>query len=220
MMRTGMMRNPMFLLFPVMMAVSAVGVLAGTLSGGNTTAETDELRKDYLRYLGQTRDAVRETAAAQRARALWRHPDPVELPSLIGTPRMWERGRDDPEYLTVRVGPGRQSLATRLSVPDTGPVDDLEPVSVVSMKRFVRVHSVVDDLPVALELRAFPAISLDGDVDVVRSAVRAMLSGLVVSHGPDHVRLAVAASEGHARQAWEWLKWLPHHQHPTYTDGG
>ena len=167
MMRTGMRRNPLFLLFPVMMAVSAVGVLAGTLSGGNTTAETDELRKDYLRYLGQTRDAVRETAAAQRARALWRHPDPVELPSLIGTPRMWERGRDDPEYLTVRVGPGRQSLATRLSVPDTGPVDDLEPVSVVSMKRFVRVHSVVDDLPVALELRAFPAISLDGDVDAV-----------------------------------------------------
>ncbi len=41
MMRTGMMRNPMFMLFPVMMAVSAVGMLAGTLSGGNKTAETD-----------------------------------------------------------------------------------------------------------------------------------------------------------------------------------
>src|SRR5699024_3403676 len=45
MMRTGMMRNPVFMLFPVMMAVSAVGMLAGTLNGGNTTAETDELRK-------------------------------------------------------------------------------------------------------------------------------------------------------------------------------
>ena len=53
MMRTGMMRNPVFMLFPVMMAVSAVGMLAGTLNGGNKTAETDELRKDYLRYLGQ-----------------------------------------------------------------------------------------------------------------------------------------------------------------------
>ncbi|MBB0968109.1 hypothetical protein G6016_03855, partial [Dietzia aerolata] len=63
MMRTGMMRNPMFMLFPVMMAVSALGMLAGTLGGGNKTAETDELRKDYLRYLGQTRDKVRETAA-------------------------------------------------------------------------------------------------------------------------------------------------------------
>ncbi|MDV8001195.1 type VII secretion protein EccCa [Rhodococcus sp. IEGM 1408] len=220
MMRTGMMRNPMFMLFPVMMAVSAVGMLAGTLSGGNKTAETDELRKDYLRYLGQTRDTVRETASAQRAAALWRHPDPVELPALVGTPRMWERDERDPEYLTVRVGPGRQSLATRLSVPDTGPVDDLEPVSVVSMRRFVRVHSVVDDLPVALELRAFPAISLEGEVDEVRSGVRAMLAGLVVSHGPDQVRVAVAASEGHARRAWEWLKWLPHHQHPTFTDGG
>ena len=220
MMRTGMMRNPMFMLFPVMMAVSAVGMLAGTLTGGTTTAETDELRKDYLRYLGQTRDAVRETAAAQRVAALWRHPDPVELPALVGTPRMWERDASDPDDLTIRVGPGRQSLATRLEAPDTGPVDDLEPVSVVSMRRFVRVHSVVDELPVALELRAFATLSLDGDVDVVRAAVRAMIGGLVVAHGPDRVRVAVAASEGDARRAWEWLKWLPHHEHPVYTDGG
>ncbi|MGX1768676.1 type VII secretion protein EccCa [Dietzia sp. NPDC055343] len=220
MMRTGMMRNPMFLLFPVMMAVSAVGMLAGSLGGGGKTVETDELRKDYLRYLGQTRDTVRGTAAAQRAAALWRHPDPVELPAMVGTARMWERNDDDPDDLTLRVGPGRQSLATPLRVPDTGPVDDLEPVSVVSMRRFVRVHSVVDDLPVALELRAFAALSLDGEVATVRSAVRAMLAGLVLSHGPGRVRVAVAASEGEARRAWEWLKWLPHHEHPVYTDGG
>ena len=220
MMRTGMMRNPMFMLFPVMMAVSAVGMLAGTLTGGNKTAETDELRKDYLRYLGQTRDTVRETAAAQREAALWRHPDPVELPAMVGTARMWERDQDDPDDLTIRVGPGRQALATPLSAPDTGPVDDLEPVSVVSMRRFVRVHSVVDELPVALELRAFAALSLDGEVDTVRSAVRAMLAGLVVAHGPDRVRIAVAASEGETRRAWEWLKWLPHHEHAVYTDGG
>lgn len=220
MMRTGMMRNPMFMLFPVMMAVSALGMLAGTLSGGNKTAETDELRKDYLRYLGQTRDTVRQTAQDQRAATLWRHPDPVELPALVGTARMWERDESDPEDLTLRVGPGRQSLATRLEAPDTGPVDDLEPVSVVSMRRFVRVHSVVDDLPVALELRAFAALSLDGDPEMIRSAVRAMIAGLVVSHGPDRVRVAVAASEGDARSAWEWLKWLPHHEHAVYTDGG
>lgn len=220
MMRSGMMRNPMFMMFPVMMAVSAVGMLAGNLSGGNKTAETDELRKDYLRYLGQTRDAVRETAAAQRAAGLWRHPDPVELPALVGTPRMWNRTTGDVDYLSVRLGPGRQSLATPLTAPDTGPVDDLEPVSVVSMRRFVRVHSVVDDLPLSLELRAFAALSLDGEVEVVRSAVRAMLAGLAVAHGPGQLRVAVAASEGDAREAWEWLKWLPHHEHPIYTDGG
>lgn len=220
MMRTGMMRNPMFMLFPVMMAVSAVGMLAGSLSGGNKTAETDELRKDYLRYLGETREVVRQTAQQQRAAALWRHPAPEELPALVGTARMWERDQSDPDDLTLRVGPGRHSLATRLEAPDTGPVDDLEPVSVVSMRRFVRAHSVVDDLPVALELRAFAALSFDGELGAVRAAVRAMLSGLVVFHGPDRVQVAVAANDVDARRAWEWLKWLPHHQHPVYTDGG
>lgn len=219
MVQGGMARNPMAMMFPVMMAVSTLGMLAGSLGGGARSAETDELRKDYLRHLGQTRRTVLETAAAQRAAALWRHPDPAELAGLVGTARMWERGPGHPDGLTVRLGPGRQALATRLRAPDTGPVDDLEPVSVVSMRRFVRVHSVVEDLPVAVDLRGFAVLSLDGPAERVRAGVRAMLCGLATTHGPDELRIAVVAGEDGDRRAWEWLKWLPHHAHPGYTDG-
>src|SRR5699024_4779277 len=101
-----------------------------------------------------------------------------------------------------------------------GPVDDLEPVSVVSMRRFVPVHSVVDDRPVSLELRAIAALSLDGAGEVARAQDRALLAALTVAPGPGPPRSAVAASEGDARRAWEWRKWRPHHEHPVYTDGG
>ena len=220
MVQGGMARNPMVLMFPLMMVVSTVGMLAGSTAQGNRAAETDELRKDYLRYLDQVRRTVEHTAAEQRRAANRRHPDPTELLPLVGGDRMWEREPEDVEFLTMRLGPGRQALATGLHVPDTGPVADLEPVSVEAMRRFVRVHSVVDGLPVALDLRGSAVVSLDGPAERVRSGVRAMLCGLAVTHGPDRLRIAVAAGEGETRQAWEWLKWLPHHQHPTYTDGG
>ncbi|MFD1049597.1 hypothetical protein ACFQ1S_30755, partial [Kibdelosporangium lantanae] len=49
-------RNPMSLLFPVMMMFSMVGMFSGGgRSGGQKKAEMNEDRKDYLRYLGQMR---------------------------------------------------------------------------------------------------------------------------------------------------------------------
>ncbi|MDJ0001067.1 hypothetical protein QM787_27405, partial [Rhodococcus ruber] len=69
--------------------------------------------------------------------------------TIAGTARMWERRITDPDYCHVRVGRGSQRLATRLIAPETGPVEDLEPVAAVSLRRFVRAHSVVQDLPTA-----------------------------------------------------------------------
>lgn len=53
---SGMAASPMSLLFPVMMLVSTLGMLAGSGRGGGAKAgETNEDRKDYLRYLDQLR---------------------------------------------------------------------------------------------------------------------------------------------------------------------
>ena len=76
---------------------------------------------------------------------------------------MWERRPNDPDFCHVRVGSGSHRLATRLARPETGPLEDLEPVSTVALRRFVRTHSVVHALPTAVSLRAFPAINFDGD---------------------------------------------------------
>src|SRR5699024_9673802 len=105
--------------------------------------EIDQLRRDYLRYLGRTRATVRENAERQRRAMNFRRPYPTELTALIGTERMWERGPEHPDLLTARVGPGRQALATTLEAPATGPVEELEPLSLLSLRRFVEVHSFV-----------------------------------------------------------------------------
>ncbi|MHC1562894.1 type VII secretion protein EccCa [Actinomycetospora sp. C-140] len=213
--------NPTSWLFGGMFALSTLGMVAGgaTRGGGQRRAEADEDRKDYLRYLAQMRRRARETAADQRRALEWSHPDPSALVGLARGPRMWERRPADADFAHVRVGRGSQRLATGLVPPQTGPVDDLEPVATVALRRFVRTHSIVPDLPTAVSLRAFASVGVTGaDTAARRGLVRALVAQLVTFHSPDDLVVAVAAT-GPARAAWEWVKWLPHVAHPRLSDG-
>jgi S-DNA-T family DNA segregation ATPase FtsK/SpoIIIE len=209
--------NPMSLMFPVMMGMSMIGMFAGGNGRGAKAAEINEDRKDYLRYLTEMRKDIEQTAEAQRTSTLWSHPDPHNLWTLAGTSRMWERRASDPDYCHVRVGLGGQRLATRLVAPETGPVEELEPIAAVSLRRFVRAHSVVDQVPSAVYLRGLAAISVDGDRAAVRGLVRAMILQMCMFHGPDQLLVALVVGESH--REWDWVKWLPHSQHPSIKDG-
>ncbi|MEJ2865998.1 type VII secretion protein EccCa [Actinomycetospora flava] len=213
--------NPTSWLFGGMFALSTLGMVAGgvTRGGAQRRAESDEDRKDYLRYLAQMRRRARETAVEQRRALEWTHPDPSALVGLARGPRMWERRPADPDFAHVRVGRGSQRLATALVPPQTGPVDDLEPVATVALRRFVRTHSIVPDLPTAVSLRAFASVAVaGGDAEARRALVRAFVAQLVTFHSPDDLVVAVAAT-GPARAEWEWVKWLPHVAHPRLSDG-
>lgn len=214
-----MMSNPLFMMFPMMMVMSMVGMFAagGRGNGGKRGAELNEERKDYFRYLGQIRTQVRETGDQQRRALLWSHPDPRSVLDLVGTRRMWERRPADTDFAHVRIGVGSQRLATRLVPPETGPVEDLEPVSMVALRRFVRTHAVVHRLPTAVSLRGFPAVAIEGVRQETRGLVRAMIIGLALAHGPEHLRIAVVTADP-GGEAWDWAKWLPHVGHPTETD--
>lgn len=211
--------NPLFMMFPLMMLMSMFGMFAaGGRGGGKRAAELNEERKDYFRYLGQLREQVRDTVDKQRAALTWSHPDPRALPGLIGTRRMWERRPSDSDFAHVRIGVGAHGLATRLMAPETGPLEDLEPVSMVALRRFVRTHSVVHRLPTSISLRGFPAINIGGVRQQTRDVVRAIVAELCVFHGPDHLRIAIVTSDL-AGEAWDWAKWLPHVGHPDAFDG-
>lgn len=220
MISSGMATNPMMLLFPAMMLFSVVAMIGsgGGRGHGQRTAETDENRKDYLRYLGRMRREVARTERLQRDALEWTHPDPNSLWTLVGTDRMWERRRGDADFCHVRIGQGSQRLATRLVPPEIGPVEDLEPVAAVSLRRFVRGHSIARDLPIAVALRGFPVVSVSGERARARALVASIIMQLCTFHGPDVLRVVVVRSFDVAAD-WEWVKWLPHATDPNRTDG-
>ncbi|MDQ3764205.1 MAG: type VII secretion protein EccCa [Actinomycetota bacterium] len=210
--------NPLFLLFPIMMVVSTIGMFAGGRGAGQAKAEMNEDRKDYLRYLSQMRARARQAAQEQRAALEWSHPDPAALWSIASSRRMWERRSGDADFCHVRICRGSQRLATRLVPPQTGPVDELEPITTLALRQFVRAHSIVPDLPIAISVRGFAAIGISGEPVSSRALARSMVAQLATFHTPDDLVIAVVTA-GRSKADWEWVKWLPHVQHPTRVDG-
>jgi S-DNA-T family DNA segregation ATPase FtsK/SpoIIIE len=199
-------------------AASVLGMVAGFFAGGGgKRAELNSQRRDYLRHLGQARRRVRRSAEAQRAAMLWRHPDPAALSSIVAAGRIWERRPDDPDFTQIRLASGAQKAAIGLIVAESKPVEDLEPLTAIALRRFLRAHAKVDDLPIALAVKAFSRVLIRGDRVRALNLARAVLCQLATFHAPGELRLAAVVAENR-RAEWEWLKWLPHVQHGTRSD--
>ncbi|GHJ07211.1 type VII secretion protein EccC [Micromonospora humidisoli] len=215
----GPSRGPLTWVMAGMMAVAMGGVMIGSViaSSGERKQRHGGDRRDYLRYLAQHRRRARRFAQDQRDSSLWRHPDPASLWSLAMTTRRWERRPTHPDFLEIRVGTGEQRLAVRIAPMQTKPVEDLEPVAAKALRRFIRAYSTLPDQPVALFLPGFAEIRVTGDRTAARALLRALLTQLGALHAPEEVRVALCVDPA-GSAAWEWVKWLPHAQHPTEQD--
>lgn len=178
-----------------------------------------DTRRDYLRYLSQTRRTAHETAKAQRDAQYYLHPSPDQLWALVAEgSRLWERRTGDEDFAQVRVGLGPQALATPLVPPETAPVDELEPLTAGAMHRFLATHSTLEHLPMAVSLRAFYHLTISGEPVTVRGTARAVTASLAALHSPEDLVIAVATGQ-EAAVEWEWAKWLPHAQAGGEADG-
>jgi DNA segregation ATPase FtsK/SpoIIIE, S-DNA-T family len=213
--RSAAARSPAFMVFPLMMVVSAA---ATVLSGaGKRRGEINAERADYLCHLSDLRAAAVTTAAAQHYSLIWCHPDPDTLWTLVGGCRMWERRAADSDFCHVRIGVGTLRLATRLVPPAIGSVHRLDPVALTALRDFLQTHSTIPDAPIAIALRGPATVSVDGDTTQARALLRAAICQLAVMHSPRLVLIAAAVSDRN-RSDWDWLKWLPHNRHPHAND--
>lgn len=213
--------NPIMRIMGMVMIAStvAMGIAMLVRYRRGTQGQLADLRRDYLKYLTQTRRTVLRTARLQRDAQYYLHPSPEQLWALVAEgSRVWERRIGDDDFGQVRIGLGSQQLATPLVAPETAPVDELEPLTAGAMQKFLTVHGTLDGLPMAVSLRAFYYLTVSGEPESARSAARAMVGSLAALHSPEDLVVAVAASPAAAGR-WEWAKWLPHVQAPGAADG-
>lgn len=178
---------PFMRIMGVMMLVSTVGMVVAQIVRfrKGTQGQMADVRRDYLKYLAQTRRTVRKTARKQRDAQLYLHPSPEQLWSVVAEgSRVWERRVGDNDFGQVRIGLGAQQLATPLVAPDTAPVDELEPLSAGAMQQFLAVHGSLDGLPMAVSIRAFYHVTVSGEPESAQSTARALVSQLVTLHSP------------------------------------
>jgi S-DNA-T family DNA segregation ATPase FtsK/SpoIIIE len=211
--------NPATYMMAGMMGVAMISMTLSQL--GRSSAERKRRmraeRRDYLRYLAQKRRQARQAAAEQRAAVLWDNPRPRDLWATAIGPRLWERRAGADDFAEVRIGVDARRAALEFLPPQTKPVEDLEPLSAISLRRFTRAYQSVSRLPLTVALRRFTSVELAGDGEAALGLMRAMIGQLVTFHSPDELRIAVLADEA-GRAEWDWVKWLPHNVHPHEED--
>ncbi|GFG63653.1 type VII secretion protein EccC [Mycobacterium kubicae] len=215
---TGMrLISPQTLFFPFVLLLAATALYRGD-GKKMRTEEVDAERADYLRYLSVVRDNIRAAAAEQRAAAQWSHPDPAALAAVPGSRRQWERDPHDPDFLVVRAGRHSAPLTTALRVNDTADEVDLEPVSHSALRSLLDAQRTVRDVPTGIDLGKVSRITVLGDDDDVRGALRAWIAQAVTWHDPTVLGVALATRDVE-QPDWSWLKWLPHVDIPGQVDG-
>ncbi len=183
---------------------------------------TGSSREDHQVHLARARATVVAACRAQRERALQRHPPP---PLLLSAPLP----RAPAVTLEVRVGAATGRLALGLELPEPVAGHPSDTVATRALDRFVATPEHVTDLPVEVDLRATPDITLAGAIEPARATARALVCSAVRGRGQASLRIAVlldpcpssgvAEAAAQAAEAWESLKWLPHHGSPTQADG-
>ena len=174
-------------------------------------------RRDYLRYLAQQRKLAQTAADEQRLAVTWDNPEPVALWSIASGLRLWERRAAHEDFGRVRIGLGRRRAVFEVIPPQTKPVEDLEPLCAVALRRFVHAYQTVTGVPVTVGLRNFTSVEFTGEPDAALGLLRAMVGQLATFHSPDELRIAVLTDEEGLAE-WDWVKWLPHTAHPRLED--
>lgn len=194
--------NPIMRIMGMVMIASTIAMAISMLvrHRRGTQGQLADMRRDYLKYLTQTRREVLRTARLQRDAQFYLHPSPEQLWALVAEgSRVWERRVGDGDFGQVRIGLGVQELSTPLVPPQTAPVDELEPLTAGAMQQFLTTHSTLDGLPMAVSLRAFYHVTVSGDPESVRAAARAMIGSLASLHSPEDLVVAIAATASRPR---------------------
>lgn len=172
--------------------------------------QVDTTRREYLTYLTQMRDTVRNVARQQRQHLLWANPDPAALGFAAEEgSRVWRRRIDHPAALVARVGLSTQDLSMTIELPDLPPLANPDAVCLSAVSQFALTQSQVEALPLAFDLGQWPLLEIVGPADAVRGELRAIVCQLATLTSPQGLIMAVLCDETR-RADWEWMKWLPH----------
>lgn len=179
MIMSGMGRNPMSYMFPLMM----LGSLAMMFQPG---ANVEDQRRSFHRHIDALRDALTRAHQQQREEMALEQPHPASLWTFVHA-----ASPEDSEGLVptvpghVRVGVAPQRPRETVEVEIDSPPEDLEPVSALALRQLVEEFSSID-APVSIDIPGFGLVAVTGEC--APGMVRAMQAQLV-AQDPDAVTI-------------------------------
>lgn len=205
-----MTRSPYSL---VLVAMSPLMMLGSWLDGilGNKKGYKRQLAK-YRQGLIRLDSEIADKQLHECRTRIAQFPDTAQLSAAIvgRTDLLWTRRPEHATFLHVRVGTGSDLSRTRLSLPERGKIPDQEWTRLCSIQR---ERELVGPVPLLVSLAESGGVGVVGDSEASSDVTRHVLLSLAGLHAPSDVVLSAITSTSEAKN-WNWLKWLPHVDHP------
>jgi len=201
--------RPQFLLITALSPMMLVGRYVSDRRSGRrayTTGKADFLKRVEARAAEVT--VALEEERRERFRAA---PDVAELArqARFHHGGLWERQRQDPDLLSLRLGLGDVESKVKADLDRGGDVDLREHAN-----KALAHQSIVRSVPITVELDDLTVLGLFGEDDAVRGLGTSLAIQAACLHSPEDVVVAAAVPKGGVG-AFVWLKWLPHTRSAT-----
>ena len=146
-------------------------------------------------------DALRHAERIDRLRAA---PDLADLVrrAELRTIDLWPRGRNAPDFLSVRLGLGTTTVQFAIEL-EPGGDSDLRDDALAAIDGIDALANV----PVSVDLCADAVIGIHGEPPLVAGIVSSLAIQAATLHSPEDLTIAAAVG---VDRSLDWLKWLPH----------
>ncbi len=201
------LRQPIFLLFAILSPILLFSNFFGEkrLQNKNYRKACQEYLKIQLNFRTELNAARAWDEIERRTQA----PDPATILLTATGPRrrLWERRRDDPDALLLRVGLSDRPAAVELN---------LLPGAATLLGKGRGLGSAAAEPPLARNVPVtFPLVDMGvlgiaGVPDCCRRLAWWLVGQTAVLHSPSDLSLVVLTTASNAHRAWNWVHWLPH----------
>jgi DNA segregation ATPase FtsK/SpoIIIE, S-DNA-T family len=181
----------MWLAFILLSPMMLIGNAAGERVIGRRRQRQD--RRAYEQELADLETRAATAVAHDAAQRRSQSPDPAALllRALQPQSRLWERRRNDDDFLSLRIGTG--DVPSDVVVEGAG--TDADPLTA--------------NVPVVVPLHDVGVLGIAGARAQVEGLGRWLVGQLAALHSPQDVRLVLLADQVSV-DAWSWTRWLPH----------
>jgi DNA segregation ATPase FtsK/SpoIIIE, S-DNA-T family len=202
----------------VLAATPAIGAIISAIQflveKKRYTTKCQEREKNYRAFLEERFATLTRLREEQRSEAQICNPSPGECVRLVLDldRNLWIRSPRDSDFLSLRLGTGSQSFASKVESSVNDPSLEPDPLILMVQSKLKELVQIAD-MPVCLPLKESGVVGISGEWDSVQETVRLLVLQLTAHHSPDEVKIVALYQQDDALN-WEWMRWLPH----TWTD--
>ena len=196
--------QPTFLLFMLMSPIILFGSHIERKRSGRI--EYEEESETFRQTLAQRLFELDQEIATEYYSRHEEAPHAEEFVGFVGdlSARLWERGPDDSDVLTVRLGRADQPSRIEVELPEGGSKELRKEITGVPDR-----YETVLDVPVLVNLLEAGGLGISGLPDQSIPVALSVVCQLVGLHSPSELLVTAIIGE-QSRRNWAWMKWLPH----------